>query len=217
MISDTKMLILVVLIPIVLSSISIFVFYLLMQKRFADKMCNGNRTNKKQKHIQNLSFISVFLVAWLVSFGAMYFVNDRYNSKYDILGTEYFHTRDIPLYDENGDAYYPRKDINGLVMAYENGNGVSYRIYNLYLTKGGYIVYFKKENVNRKTGLYNTVEVDGEYYYILDNPYWDRNGNLIINGNSLMKNDDTVIVSRGEQADYQKAHKAEIYEMTSAE
>lgn len=199
-----KILILSIIIAIVITALVSIILKIAFKRKFAIYSENNDTNSiKNLKAIKLISIIMALILSFLASLQVFSFINIQKNFVYDLYGNAYSSLTDIPLYDEYGNEYYSKDSADNINTFYINKNGKEYNANDIYLTKGGYIVHPDENKVEYGSGAYDMILVDDEYYYVIISPYWNENGDLIVDYSEISP-EYNIIITKEEQLEYQQ-------------
>lgn len=200
-----KNLILSIIIAIVITALVSIILKIAFKRKFAIYSENNDTNSiKNLKAIKLISIIMALIFSFLASLQAFSFINIQKNFVYDLYGNAYSSLTDIPLYDEYGNEYYYRINADNKSSSYIDKNNEIHSSRDTYLTKGGYIVFLEEDRIIGYNGLYDTIYDDGEHYYAVIHPYWNKDGDLIVDSNETLFGENNIIITKEEQLEYQQ-------------
>lgn len=164
---------------------------------------NDVKSIKNIKSIKIVTIITALILSFFISLQVFSLINIQKNFVYDLYGNAYSSLTDIPLYDEYGNEYYYQLNADNK-SSYIDKNMKIYNSRDIYLTKGGYIVFLKDDRIISYNGLYETVYDDGEHYYAVIHPHWNKDGDLIVDSEETLFGENNIIITKEEQLEYQK-------------
>jgi len=190
-----------VIITVLISIILKFAF----KKRTSIYLENNDvKSIKNIKSIKIVTIITALILSFFISLQVFSLINIQKNFVYDLYGNAYSSLTDIPLYDEDGNEYYYQLNTDNKSSSYIDKNNEIYNSRDIYLTKGGYIVFLEEDRIVSYNGLYETVYDDGEHYYAVIHPHWNKDGDLIVDSDETLFGENNIIITKEEQLEYQQ-------------
>lgn len=194
-----------IIISIAVTAVLGIILKVALRKKLAFHSANNDtKSIKNIKAIKIVSLAMVLIFSFLISLQVISLTNIQKNFVYDLYGNAYSVLTDVPLYDEYGNEYYYQINDDNKSSSYIGKNNEIHSSRDTYLTKGGYIVFLEEDKIESYNGLYDTMYEDGEHYYAVIHPCWNKDGDLILNPDAVMYNEESIIISKEEQLDYQK-------------
>lgn len=197
------------LISIIISITVTAVVGIILKLAFRKKLsvCTENNDTKSIKNIKAIKIVAIVMVllfSFFISLQVISLTNIQKNFVYDLYGNAYSSLSEIPLYDEYGNEYHSKVNSQNTATYYVNENGASYDANDVYLTKGGYIVVLEEDKIKDYVNLYETIYNDNEHYYAVIYPYWNKDGDLIVDSGDTLFGENNIIITKQEQLEYQK-------------
>ena len=194
----------------IIISISITAVLGLILKVAFNKKIALYSANDDTKSIKNIKAIKIVVLAMVLIFS--FFISMQVislssiekNFVYDLYGNAYSSTSDIPLYDKYGNEYFAKVNDDNTRTFYINKNGDIRDANDVYITTGGYIVFLEENKIKNYVNLYEIIYDNGEHYYAVIYPYWNKNGDLIVDSGDTLFGENNIIITKEEQLAYQK-------------
>ncbi len=194
-----------IIISIAVTAVLGIILKVALRKKLAFYSANNDtKSIKNIKAIKIVSLAMVLIFSFLISLQVISLTNIQKNFVYDLYGNAYLSPADIPLYDEYGNEYYVKVNDDNTRTFYINKNGDIRDANDVYLTTGGYIVFLDENKIKSYVNLYETIYDDGEHYYAVIYPYWNKDGDLIVDSDDTLFGENNIVISKQEQRDYQK-------------
>ena len=184
--------------------------YLLRNKIEVYTENKNTKALKNIRHTRIFALIMVFIFSFFISYQLISLNYMIKNTGYDIYGTKYHSLAAIPLYDEQGMKYQYCTNEDKSEFYWVDEYGVKYDAMDLYLTKGGYVVFLDEDRIVGNTGLYDTLYDDGEHYYAVIHPCWNKDGDLIVDPDIIQFSDGSIVITKEEQENYRNSHNIKL-------
>ncbi|MDE5974728.1 MAG: hypothetical protein K2G73_08685 [Eubacterium sp.] len=165
---------------------------------------NDTKSIKNIKAIKIVVLAMVLIFSFFISLQVISLSSIEKNFVYDLYGNAYSSISDIPLYDEYGNEYFAKVNDDNTRTFYVNKNGDIRDANDVYITTGGYIVFLEENKIKSYVNLYEIIYDNGEHYYAVIYPYWNKNGDLVVDSDDTLFGENNIIITKKEQLAYQK-------------
>lgn len=197
------------LVSIIISISITAVLGLILKVAFNKKIAlySANDDTKSIKDIKAIKIVvlaMVLIFSFFISMQVISLSSIEKNFVYDLYGNAYSSTSDIPLYDKYGNEYFAKVNDDNTRTFYINKNGDIRDANDVYITTGGYIVFLEENKIKNYVNLYEIIYDNGEHYYAVIYPYWNKNGDLIVDSGDTLFGENNIIITKEEQLAYQK-------------
>ncbi len=197
--------ILSIIISVIITVLISIILKLVFKKKASIYVENNDvKSIKNIKSIKIVAAITALILSFFISLQVFSLINIQKNFVYDLYGNAYSSLTDIPLYDEYGNEYHYQLNADNKSSSYIDKNNEIHNSRDIYLTKGGYIVFLEEDRIISYNGLYETVYDDGEHYYAVIHPHWNKDGDLIVDSEETLFGENNIIITKEEQLEYQK-------------
>lgn len=169
------------------------IVYFVYSRFFSDRIAQSTKEKRQAKSASRWCVLSVFtyilsivmLIVSVVTITSAGLAGQRngefdfYIRYYDKNQIEYDDLNDVPLYDENGNAYRMDKASSGIFStSYYDNQGNEYSYENCFISEEGWFYYDNSHMLTEKDDGYFYDSDGNKYAFIDDWVYWDKDGRI---------------------------------------